>query len=163
MGQLQATAMERSDQVLVIREMQPEDAEPVAELTAQLGYERTPARIRDWIERAGAHRDRQAAYVACVAGEVVGWVEVSLERRLQSDDFALIGGLVVTQEHRSRGIGKRLCERAEAWSREHGAQKLRLTSRSTRTDAHRFYQREGFALVKTSLVFEKSLRLKAES
>jgi hypothetical protein len=34
---------------------------------------------------------------------------------------------------------------------------LRVTSRSTREGAHRFYLREGFVHTKTSLVFEKVL------
>ena len=145
-------------ELVEIREMEARDAGAVARLTGELGYERTPDSIQQWIETAASHRHGQAAYVACLGGEVVGWIEVSLEHRLQSEDFALIGGLVVTREHRGRRIGERLCEQAEAWSREHGAARLRLTSRSTRADAHRFYQREGFDLVKTSLVFEKKLR-----
>lgn len=138
-----------------IREMQPDDAEAVARLTAQLGYERTPAAIRQWIAGLEFARDRQTAFVACIAGEVVGWIEVSLERRLQSPEFALIGGLVVSAGHRNGGIGRKLCQRAEAWSWEHGAATLRVTSRSTRTDAHRFYLRGGYEPVKTSMVFEK--------
>lgn len=138
-----------------IREMLPDDAEAVARLTAHLGYERTAAAISNWIAGLEFLRDRQTAFVACVAGEVVGWIEVSLERRLQSPGFALIGGLVVSPEHRNGGIGRKLCERAEAWSWEHGAAKLRVTSRNTRIDAHRFYLRDGFEPVKTSMVFEK--------
>ena len=138
-----------------IREMRPDDAETVAQLIGELGYERTAADVRMWIERSVTVRDRQAAFVACLGRKVIGWVEVSLERRLQSPDFALIGGLVVSKDYRSNGIGRLLCERAAMWSWEHGAAKLRVTSRSTRADAHRFYTREGFEPVKTSMVFEK--------
>jgi GNAT superfamily N-acetyltransferase len=138
-----------------IREMQPEDAEAVARLTAQLGYERNAAEIRHWIAGLASVVERQAAFVGCLGDEVVGWIEVSLERRLQSPSFALIGGLVVSADVRSHGIGRKLCERAEAWGWEHGAARLRVTSRTTRADAHRFYLREGFELTKTSAVFEK--------
>lgn len=138
-----------------IREMQPEDAEAVARLTAQLGYERNAAEIRNWIAGLASVGERQAAFVGCLGEEVVGWIEVSLERRLQSPSFALIGGLVVGADVRNHGIGRKLCERAEAWSWEHGAARLRVTSRTTRADAHRFYLREGFELTKTSAVFEK--------
>jgi PhnO protein len=146
---------DRGHEMLEIREMRPEDAKGVAELTAQLGYERTPVEIRRWIVEMEPVERRQAAFVACAGAEVLGWVEVSMERRLQSPDFALIGGLVVSRDHRGRGIGKRLCERAETWSWERGAAKVRVTSRNTRADAHRFYVREGFEPVKTSMVFEK--------
>jgi hypothetical protein len=52
-------------------------------------------------------------------------------------------------------IGRRLCEQAEAWSWEQGLETLRVTSRSTRLDAHRFYLRDGYSEVKMSHVFEK--------
>ena len=140
---------------LVIRKMDLDDAGAVAGLTAELGYDRTVADVHEWISRLDEVRDRQAAFVACLGNEIVGWIEVSMERRLQSPEFALIGGLVVSQHLRGRGIGRRLCQSAEAWSWERGAGKVRVTSRTTRNDAHRFYLREGYEAVKTSEVFEK--------
>ena len=148
---------EQVQTALTIRAMRKDDAEAVAQLTAQLGYERSPGEIGDWIARLAQREDQQAAFVACLGEEVVGWIEISIERRLQSPEFGLIGGLVVSQGHRSGGIGRRLCERAEAWSREHGLTRLRVTSRSTRADAHRFYLRDGYEVMKTSMVFEKKL------
>jgi GNAT superfamily N-acetyltransferase len=152
---MQTTQASELRDAVWIREMQTDDAEAVAELTSQLGYERTVAEIRQWIAGLNSVLDRQAAFVACFGEKVVGWVEVSLERRLQSPVFALIGGLVVGAEYRNRRIGRLLCERAEAWGFVRGATTLRVTSRSTRSEAHRFYVREGFELVKTSAVFEK--------
>lgn len=146
---------EQVQTVLTIREMSKDDAEAVARLTEQLGYERSPTEIAKWIIGLPSLGDRQAAFVACLGEDVVGWIEVSIERRLQSPEFGLIGGLVVSPVHRSGGIGRKLCQRAEAWSWEHGLTRLRVTSRSTRADAHRFYFRDGYEAVKTSLVFEK--------
>jgi len=105
----------------------------------------------------GARVETQTAFVACVGDEAVGWIEVSLERRLQNMPFALIGGLVVRDGMRGMGIGRRLCEEAERWCVERGASTIRVTSRSTREATHRFYLRDGYGLVKTSLVFEKKL------
>jgi GNAT superfamily N-acetyltransferase len=104
-----------------------------------------------------AQRRDQTAFVAELDGEVVGWVEVSLERRLQSETFAMIGGLVVKEGLRSQGVGGLLCRQAEEWSRVQGVKQIRVTSRSTREAAHRFYLRDGYEVAKTSLVFEKSL------
>ena len=78
-------------------------------------------------------------------------------RELQSPAFALITGLVVSESHRSLGIGKRLCAEVEAWSREQGVAKIRVTSRNSREGAHRFYLREGFERIETWEVFEKML------
>jgi GNAT superfamily N-acetyltransferase len=147
---------------VTIREMRLEDAEAVAQLTTQLGYQRNTGEIAGWITQASRGNAEQIAFVACVGEEVVAWIEVSIERRLQSEAFGMIGGLVVSDQARSRGIGRRLCERAEEWAREQGLGTLRVLSRSTREGAHRFYLRDGYTQVKTSLVFEKKVSSKTE-
>jgi GNAT superfamily N-acetyltransferase len=144
----------RSKAEPMVRAMEPGDAAAVSLLIGQLGYERSAQHILEWLASCGASRE-QAAFVACVGNEVAGWIEVSIERRLQSAPFALIGGLVVKEGMRGQGIGRRLCQRAEAWSWERSVEKVRVTSRSARLDAHRFYARDGYEVVKTSLVFEK--------
>jgi GNAT superfamily N-acetyltransferase len=142
---------------ITIRRVRPEDAEAVAELNGQLGYPATADEVRGRIAALASYAASQAVFVACIGKEVVGWVDVALTSHLQSRPFALIGGLVVKQEVRGQRIGKRLCEEAEAWSRERGVSVVRVTSRSTRDDAHRFYLRDGYKDVKTSRVFEKLL------
>jgi GNAT superfamily N-acetyltransferase len=141
---------------LSIRRVRAEDATAVAELNAQLGYPATADEVRDRI-LAIIDMPTQAVFVACVGDEVVGWVDVAVVLHLQSSRFALIGGLVVKEGLRGKQIGKRLCEQVEAWSREQGIGVVRVTSRSTRTDAHRFYLRGGYSEVKTSCMFEKVL------
>ena len=69
----------------------------------------------------------------------------------------LIGGLVVQDGLGGLWISSRLCEEAEAWTRAQGISVLRVTSRSTRSDAHRFNLRDGYTEVKTSKIFEKRL------
>ena len=142
-----------SETELLVRPIEPRDAPAVSQLVAQLGYQRTTQQILDWITSADARQ--QAAFVACLGIEVAGWVEVSLELRLQAAPSAFIGGLVVAEGKRGQGIGRDLCHYAEQWGWEHGAERARVTSRSTRLDAHRFYTRDGYQVVKTSLVFEK--------
>lgn len=137
--------------------MEAGDAESVSRLIDQLGYQRTPSEVEAWIGGLDGGA-RQTALVACIDGEVTGWIEVSIERRLQSAPFALIGGLVVADGMRNGGIGRLLCQAAEEWARDRGMGKMRVTSRSTRADAHRFYLRDGYEAVKTSMVFEKDLR-----
>ena len=139
-----------------IRGLEPADAGAVSLLITLLGYQRSSAEVRQWIETLGREGREQAAFVALLDGELAGWIEISIERRLQSPPFAFIGGLVVKDGLRSRGIGRRLCAHAESWSWERGVDTLRVNSRSTRADAHRFYLRDGYRVVKTSLVFEKS-------
>ena len=140
---------------LVIRPIELSDTEQVVLLTVQLGYQRSSPDIMAWIETLPTRADSQAAFVACIAKEIVGWIEVSIQHHLQSAPHALIGGLVVKDGHRNRHIGLRLCEHVEAWTWQRGLPLLRVTSRSTRLDAHRFYERNGYQLTKLSHVYEK--------
>jgi predicted N-acetyltransferase YhbS len=140
---------------LVIRLVEQRDAPEVSLLIEQLGYQRSQDEVSRWVAALAADSERQTAFVACIRDEVVGWIEASIERRLQSPSFALIGGLVVKESVRGNGIGQRLCEAAETWSWERHVSTVRVTSRSTRLDAYRFYERNGYQAVKTSQVFEK--------
>lgn len=51
--------------------------------------------------------------------------------------------LVVDRAARSGGVGKALLAAAADWARERGCTHLALSSGGGRTDAHRFYEREG--------------------
>jgi len=140
---------------LLVRPMEHGDASAVSLLIGQLGYARSPQEVLEWVACLGSAGE-QAAFVACLEGEVVGWIEVSIVRRLQTGPFAYVGGLVVKEGLRGHGIGRRLCQHAEDWSWQRAAEKVRVTSRSTRLDAHRFYVHDGYRVVKSSLVFEKN-------
>jgi GNAT superfamily N-acetyltransferase len=142
---------------LIVRQIAPEDAAAVAELSGQLGYDASVEAISGRIASLSACADRQVAFVACLNGEVTGWIEAAITHDLQSEPYALISGLVVREGKRGQGIGKQLCAEVEAWSRRQGITVLRVTSRVAREDAHRFYLREGFQRIKTWAVFEKML------
>jgi GNAT superfamily N-acetyltransferase len=53
--------------------------------------------------------------------------------------------MVVDEAHRGQRIGEDLVRHAESLARAAGCYKLTLTSNKRRTDAHRFYERLGFA------------------
>lgn len=75
-----------------------------------------------------------------IVGFVTGYLDLHSVRfglRCWVEDFAVDPG------HRSRGIGKALLEAIRGWARERGATHLELDSADPRTDAHRFYEREG--------------------
>lgn len=151
------SSIDHSTPTLVVRVISPEDAPAVAELSGQLGYEVSVAAISEHIARLSSSTDRQIALVACLGPEIVGWIEASIMYDLQSPPYSLISGLVVREERRSLGIGKTLCAEVEVWSKRQGVPIIRVTSRISREDAHRFYLREGFQRIKTWAVFEKVL------
>ncbi len=139
---------------VTVRAIMREDAPAVALLSGQLGYETTSEEMRQRIE---ALPSDHLALVACLNTEIVGWIEAEVAHHLQSPPHALITGLVVKDGVRSLGIGRRLCSEVERWTLQQGLDTVRVTSRSTRERAHRFYLREGYVQTKTSAVFEKIL------
>jgi GNAT superfamily N-acetyltransferase len=141
---------------LSMREITPEDAGAAANLSEQLGYPVSAAVMQKRIESL-ARIPNRVIYVACLDGEVVGWIDVGVTNHLQVDPRAEIGGLVVSDSLRSSGIGRRLVALAEAWALQKGFKVMVVRSNIAREEAHKFYLREGYARAKTSAVFTKTL------
>jgi GNAT superfamily N-acetyltransferase len=139
-----------------IRAARMEDAEALAGLCAQLGPEASADAMRARVVALDGNPEH-AVRVAVLDGRVQGWIHVAMTRALEYEPCAEILGLVVDAQARSRGLGAALVGTAEAWARARGVPELRVRSRDTRAEAHRFYQREGFALWKRQLVFRKGL------
>jgi GNAT superfamily N-acetyltransferase len=109
------------------------------------------SRPPDWDPAAAGARLRatiagpeSVALLAEREGRVVGictayidLLSVRFGRRCWVEDLA------VDPAERSRGVGARLLARAREWAARHGASHLELDSGEARTDAHRFYEREG--------------------
>ncbi len=148
--------MVESEKELVVREITAADAEAAARLSEELGYPVSAETMGQRIESLARLADH-VVFVACLAGEVVGWMDVGLTRHLQSEPSAEIGGLVVSSEARSGGIGRRLVAQAEEWALQRGLKRVVVRSQVAREGAHRFYLRHGYERTKTSAVFAKKL------
>jgi GNAT superfamily N-acetyltransferase len=142
--------------MLSIRRLTVDDAEAAAELSKQLGYSCSRSDLRERIDELARASDR-VAFAAVIDGQIVGWIDAAMERHLQSAATAVIGGLVVRDDMRGLGIGKHLCLEIEEWARSKSIPVVRVRSQVKREDAHRFYLRDGYRKVKTSLVFEKAV------
>jgi GNAT superfamily N-acetyltransferase len=102
-----------------------------------------PGRARAAIAEAIAS-ERSALLVAEHRAELLGFCSAYLE--LNSVRYGVrcwVEDLAVSPKQRSQGAGKALLEAAKDWARERGATHLELDSGVARTDAHRFYEREG--------------------
>jgi GNAT superfamily N-acetyltransferase len=139
-----------------IRIARKSDADDVAHLTTELGYAVEPPVVRERLSRILARPD-QRFLVAEADGRTVGWLHAAIAEFVETDRFVLIAGLVVGESHRRRGIGRLLMERAEEWATEQSCPVVRLWSSSSRTQAHRFYERLGYTIIKTQYSFAKSL------
>ena len=140
-----------------IRPARRGDEPRIAALAGQLGYPAAPEEIRLRLESI-LENPAHALYVSEDAEAwVTGWVHVFLHQAIESAPRAEVGGLVVDSARRGRGVGQLLMERAEQWAREHGCREVSLRSNVVREEAHRFYQRLGYRIVKTQHAFRKSV------
>jgi GNAT superfamily N-acetyltransferase len=141
---------------VVVRSLIIEDAAEVAKLCVELGYPASEEELRIRILTLTQSGDR-VGLAAIVGTKLLGWIDAAVERHLHIEDIVVIGGLVVAESARGRGVGRMLCAEVEEWARERGFKRVRVRSQTKREDAHRFYQRDGYRTVKASLVFEKNL------
>jgi GNAT superfamily N-acetyltransferase len=98
----------------------------------------------DAVLQAGAAQGLRytGAFVGATCVGLAGWRVVdttSVVRKLYVDD------LVTDAAHRSLGVGTALLDELERRAATLGCRVLELDSGHQRTDAHRFYLREGFA------------------
>jgi GNAT superfamily N-acetyltransferase len=152
----------RADARFQIRPAASRDASALADLSGQLGYPSPHAqverRLREILADSG-----HAVFVAensparGADSALAGWVHVYIERTLESDCTAELGGLVVEESRRGFGVGRLLMERAERWAQGAGCSTVTVRSNVVRTGAHAFYRRLGYRLVKNQRVFRKRL------
>ena len=141
-----------------IEKMVRSDLNDVVRLAAQLGY----PNIQDRIEERFAEIQSTKQFALFVArsdqGLITGWIQINAEPiSLLIGARADIAALVVDDQHRGQGVGKALLLRAEDWAKENQLSLIRVRSNVRREGAHRFYQREGYVLSKTSNMFTKTL------
>jgi GNAT superfamily N-acetyltransferase len=141
---------------ITLRAARLADAERIAALTTQLGYQIDAATVRVRLGRI-LQRPDQVFVVAAIADEAVGWLHLVLREYLEVEPYVMVAGLVVDEAHRRRGIGRLLMDRADRWGREQNCSFIRWWSSSTRVEAHRFYESLGYAKVKTQFSFAKSI------
>ncbi|NTV01382.1 MAG: GNAT family N-acetyltransferase [Chlorobiaceae bacterium] len=82
---------------------------------------------------------------------LLGTVSTALGRKA-----ALLEDMVVSPEHRGRGIGSRLLEHACDWAVKQGFGRITLLTDGDNDDAHRFYAAKGFSR-SDMVVFRKHL------
>jgi GNAT superfamily N-acetyltransferase len=139
-----------------IRTARNSDADAVANLTAQLGYDVATPGLRERLAHI-LERTDQRLLIAEDDSRPVGWLHAAVAEFVEADPFVVIAGLVVDRNCRGRGIGRMLVHHAEQWARERQFSIVRLWSSAGRVSAHRFYERLGYIHIKTQHAFAKSL------
>jgi GNAT superfamily N-acetyltransferase len=141
-----------------IEKMTLADIPSVTGLATQLGYPNAESDIALRFCEIQKLEGHELLVAKLDSHEIAGWIQINQEAAtLLVGPRADIAALVVDEKCRSLGIGKALINHAEAWARKNGLELVRVKSNVAREAAHRFYQREGFVLLKTSHMFSKIL------
>ena len=140
-----------------VRLARPTDAAELARLSSLLGYpikEDELAKILAIMDTDGDHAvlvvEKDPTYLA-------GFGHVFLTRRLFLAPFAELGGLIVDEDNRGKGLGAVLLETAEQWAQEQGVSVMRIRSNILREGAKEFYLNLGYQVNKEQNVFAKKI------
>jgi GNAT superfamily N-acetyltransferase len=139
----------------MIRPVQPTDIEAIRNLLVQLEYY-PPAALEEKLRLLSAHPD-EILLVYELDTEVVAFLSLHFIPQLAVDgDFARISYFAVKDGARSHGIGHQLEEHITTLARLRNCDRIEVHCHSRRTDAHRFYERQGYE--ESPKYFIKSLR-----
>ena len=142
---------------VTIRPVTAADYPRLAALCGQLWYPTTLEQIEQRLAQFRQDQDHCIFVADLDQSSVVGWVYVYLTPSLLHDPQAEIGGLVVDEAYRGQKIGEYLLRKAEQWAVDHGCWAVSVHSNVIRTDAHRFYERLGYQVIKTQLALRRVL------
>jgi len=141
---------------IAIKEIEIKDAAAITSLIRQLGYESTEDKTAQRIKNI-LNNPQHFACVAILENRIVGWIHAFISVHLESEAFAEIGGLVVDEGCRGKGIGEKLIEEVSQWARRNNFNKLRVRSNTKRNETHQFYLNRGFVFTKEQKVFDKKI------
>jgi len=134
----------------IIRSAIESDATGVNNISKYLGYsELSDIEAKHKLLQL-LHSNDNEVFVVEVNGRVIAWLHLFLARRLASEDFFEIGGLVVDPDYRRQGLAGALLRYVE--NRHNG--KLRVRCNETRRETHQFYEACGFNNTKAQRIFE---------
>ena len=127
-----------------IREARVSDWKEIRGLLKQLDYGDTDSFLEDKIKTLLNHPDEKLLVYESDQ-RVVAVISIHFIPQLAlKGDFARISYFAVDQEARSKGIGRELEEFCVALARNRQCDRIEVHCHSRRSDAHRFYYRQGF-------------------
>ena len=145
---------------VAIRAAEAADAEALADLMIQLGYETRTSEMEMRMEAIRADKN-YATFVAVKAGKVCGMIGTfSCYSYEHNNPGGRILALIVAEEVRGHGIGGLLIAAAENDFAAKNIRRIAVNTHLRRTEAHEFYEKAGYT--KNGLRFVKELPVSAD-
>jgi len=133
-----------------------DDVEAITQLSNQLGYKAESKEIEFRLTRILSLKDN-CVFVATEGDLVIGWIHGFYALRIESASFVEIGGLVIDEINRRKGIGGILVQHVIEWANHMNVATVRVRCNTIRTEAHQFYHRIGFDELKEQKIFSRKV------
>ena len=140
---------------IAIREMEPMDMAVCRLLLSQLGYDLSLQEMKRRYDTINQKQDH-AIFVGEQDGQVVALLHLYERPAFDKPPEVIVQALVVDQNCRGTGVGKKMMNMAERWAVDRGFSSVALTSSVSRSDAHSFYNRIGYKVEATSHLFRNN-------
>ncbi len=137
-----------------IRNAGQKDYVAISALSEQLGYKTPHVAVLKRLKEVLKNPDH-CLLVAVDHDQIIGWIHGVYSLRIESEIFVEITALIVDQDHRKNGIGKKLVEHVQNWAKLKNCKQLRARSNTLRTESHPFYEKLEFSLNKEQKVYDK--------
>jgi len=138
-----------------IRKARLSDATGLAKLSEVLGYPVEEKQITERLKSLSRRKDHVVFAAVSHTDSVVGWIHATEQLVLESGPSCEILGLVVDANQRGHGIGRQLVKQVEEWAIDRGLRQITVRSNIIRAESHPFYERLGYARVKTQHAYRK--------
>jgi predicted N-acetyltransferase YhbS len=136
-----------------IREAKLEDLPVIAILSVELGYSSDEETVRQRFMKIKSDINHAVFVAESDSHEIAGYIHVMPRILLLTRPLAEIGGLIVSEKYRRKGVGQRLVECAEAWAQNHNYEGIIVRSDTKRIESHHFYPQIGYGLLKDQKVY----------
>jgi GNAT superfamily N-acetyltransferase len=129
---------------MTIRKAITEDHISICNLLTDLGYQNSNGFIAGKLEKI-QQQESAAVYVYELDDKPIGFIAIDITLQLGlAGDIMRINYLAVDPAFRSQGIGKSLLEYVTYIAQQKGCDRIEVHCHSRRTQAHTFYERDGF-------------------
>ena len=142
---------------MIIRKAEEKDLPALARLAGAMGYSSNMSLVSERYKQVVSLRDNIIFVAEDQENGVIGWVHVLPRILVLTEPMAEIGGLVVDELYRRRGIATELVMEAEKWVRSHGYDKIIVRSNVKRPESHDFYQSAGYECIKEQKIYVKTV------
>ena len=130
---------------MVIRKAVIEDWKQISSLLDQLEYSNTESFIKEKLEVL-LRNPNEELLVFEESNQVIAFISMHFIPQLAlKGDFARISYFAVDQHIRSKGLGRKIEEYCTNLAIEKNCDRIEVHCHSRRTDAHRFYMRQGYS------------------